>query len=332
MYNGSRVMQKIKNRFVNPHIKKIRRTLLDLLLWKVGYYDDPIYLPKKPDDFVYPMKSSQADLEKPSAMWINHSTFLLSVDGVNILTDPIWSKRCSPLLFFGPKRRHQPACAIEELPPIHYVLISHNHYDHLDEPTIDALFRLYPDIHWLVPLGVKKWFIKKGISQVEELSWWEMKNLELPSLKLKATAVPTQHFSGRSTLDLNQTLWVGWVLEFERKNKESKRLYFAGDTGYNPYDFKKIGKTWPHMDLSLIPIGSYIPRKFMAPVHIEPCDAVRIHKEVHSKLSIGMHWKTFCLSDEPLNQPPYDLFLSMQSEKLDPATFIVLEPGHVINW
>jgi N-acyl-phosphatidylethanolamine-hydrolysing phospholipase D len=267
-------------------------------------------------------------------MWINHSTFLIKVENVHILTDPIWSQRCSPVSFFGPKRRHPPALALKTLPKIDYVLISHNHYDHLDKKTVLELFALYPDITWLVPLGVQSWFTKLGISKVFEHTWWESRELSNPasSLKISITAVPAQHFSGRNTKDINSTLWVGWVVEFKKDNSHSKRFYFVGDTGYNPYDFKKIGEHWQEMDLSLIPIGSYVPRKFMSPVHIEPFDAVRIHQEVKSKLSIGMHWKTFRLSDEPLNQPPYDLYLALQKEGIDPSHFLALEPGHEINW
>jgi N-acyl-phosphatidylethanolamine-hydrolysing phospholipase D len=135
-----------------------------------------------------------------------------------------------------------------------------------------------------------------------------------PNLRIKATAVPTQHFSGRHPRDINQTLWAGWVVEFFRKDKPFKRLYFVGDTGYNPIDFKNIGKKWDYMDLSLIPIGTYLPR------------------EVNSRLSLGMHWKTFHLSDEPLHQPPYDLLIALQKDGIDPSTFLAVEPGFYINW
>lgn len=310
------------SRFVNPHVEELRRTLWDLLRWWTGAYKDPLP-PPVPASFVYPVPSAVFDPKAPSVNWINHSTFLIQIAGVNFLTDPIWSSRC--FRFIGPKRRHMPPVSLDKLPPIHYVLISHDHYDHLDLSTVRALKKLYPEICWLVPLGVKKWFAKEGITNVKELSWWE----EVMLGDFTFTAVPAQHFSGRRGSDLNQTLWAGWVVENKR---EKKRFYFVGDTGYNPVDFKRIGEKWKYMDLSLIPIGSYSPRKFMSPVHIEPRDAVRIHQEVGSLLSIAMHWKTFRLSDEPMNQPPYDLFLSLQSQGVEPTEFLALEPGHALNW
>ncbi len=317
-------------KFINPFIKKTRRTLIDMMLWKIGYYDDLKEYPKAPEDFSYPIPDKEVEEDKPRAVWINHSTFLIDINGVNILTDPIWSKRCSPCPFIGPKRRHRPPLELGDLPEIHIVLISHNHYDHLDKWTVLELHRRFNDILWLVPKGVKKWFFNLGITHVEELSWWE--DIEIPAFNLRATAVPTQHFSGRSLFDGNRTLWAGWVVEFFKDRKHHKRLYFVGDTGYNPYDFKRIGERFGHMDLSLIPIGTYVPRKFMSPVHIEPKNAVRIHSEVGSKLSLGMHWKTFNLSDEPFHQPPWDLFHCLQHDGIDPLTFLAVEPGHEINW
>ncbi len=319
-------------RFSNPYISNLRRKFLDVILWKTGYYDDLKHYPKAPASFTYPVVRSVAEADKPSAMWINHSTFLIKVKGLNILTDPIWSSRCSPLSFLGPKRRHSPPLELDDLPSIDLVLISHNHYDHLDKATVLALYAKFPHILWLVPLGVKKWFTRLGIENVLERSWWESIDLEMRGIEIKATAVPTQHFSGRSPFDFNKTLWAGWVVNFTKGAKFKKQLYFVGDTGYNPYDFKKIGQTFGSMDLSLIPIGTYVPRKFMSPVHIEPKNAVRIHKEVHSVLSLGMHWKTFNLSDEPFNQPPYDLLKALQKEEIDPSAFLAIETGHSINW
>jgi N-acyl-phosphatidylethanolamine-hydrolysing phospholipase D len=315
-----------RKRFINPHQKQIRRTLWDLVLWRSGVYNDIEPTPPRPEGFIYPNPFYQADQSQPCVTWLNHSSFLVQVAGVAILTDPIWSERCSPLSFFGPKRRHSVPLSVKELPRIDYVLISHNHYDHLDIKSVLQLFARFPEICWLVPTGVKSWFLRRGIKNVIELGWWEEVNL---SEGIKATCVPAQHFSGRSGRDLNTTLWCGWVFEAE---KAKKRFYFVGDTGYNPHDFKEIGKRWTTMDLSLIPIGSYVPRRFMSPVHIEPRDAVRIHQEVGSHLSIAMHWKTFRLSDEPMLQPPYDLFLAMQEQGLDPQKFLAPEPGDLFNW
>lgn len=334
-FDEEKLCPKKKKRYENPHIRHIRRGLFDVFLWKTGYYKEFKHWSKAPDSFVYPIPEKELDENLPSAVWINHCTFLITIEDINILTDPIWSERCSPLSFAGPKRRHSPPIHLADLPKIDYVFISHNHYDHLDKKTVRWLNARYPEIIWFVPEGVKKWFVDHGVAEVIELSWWQesgFKHEHDPRMHIKVTAVPTQHFSGRTPLDINQTLWVGWVVEFQKEGELMRRLYFVGDTGYNPHDFKKIGEKWGYMDLSLIPIGTYLPREFMSPVHIEPADSVKIHREVGSRLSLGMHWKTFPLSDEPLNQPPFDLLLAMQEEKLDPASFLPLEPGYPINW
>lgn len=316
----------VKQRFINPHKEKIRRSLWDVVLWRSGYYDDPHKLIPAPRDFAYPMPPRNLDPAEPSAIWINHSSYLIKMGGKVFLTDPIWSNRCSPFPFVGPRRRHPAGIAIDALPKIDYVLISHNHYDHLDRKSVKKLHAQFPDITWLVPLGVRKWFLRQGITRVEERGWWGEIHLDDG---FKATAVPAQHFSGRHSYDLNWTLWAGWVVE---DAKSGKRLYFVGDTGYNDHDFKLIGEHWKTMDLSLIPIGSYVPRKFMSPVHIEPADAVKIHKEVGSLLSLAMHWKTFCLSEEPMHQPPFDLYHALKKEGLDPVKFLAVEPGYEVNW
>jgi N-acyl-phosphatidylethanolamine-hydrolysing phospholipase D len=323
-----------RGRFVNPYIRNLKRTFFDVLLWKTGFYDDSLRPPSIPQGFSYPLPLRPVDQHLPSVIWINHSTFFIKVGGIHILTDPIWSERCSPFSFFGPVRRHEPPLKLEELEKVDYVFISHNHYDHLDKNTVASLHRLYPNISWYVPNGVKKWFSKMGIFRVEEMGWWQSRDFLVPSdpsAAMKVHAVPSQHFSGRSFCDVNKTLWVGWVVEYFNALMK-KRFYFVGDTGYNPYDFKAIGNLWQTMDLALIPIGTYVPRKFMSPVHIEPRDAVRIHQEVGSKQSIAMHWKTFRLSDERMDQPPYDLYSILTQQGIDPLQFLALPPGYEINW
>lgn len=315
----------MKKQFKNPHQKDVKRNFWHFLLWRIGFYDEK-HSKKAQKTFVFPKSTAKFDPQKPWVTWINHSSFLISLNGQHFLTDPIWNHRPSPVSFCGPKRKHPPGVEFEDLPEIDFVLISHNHYDHLDKNSVKRLVRRYPHIHWIVPTGVKKWFLKQKIFKVVELGWWEEKML---SPTLKVTAVPTQHFSGRRGYDLNQTLWAGYVIEDLQVNK---RFYFVGDTGYNPVDFKRIGEKWGSFDLSLIPIGSYLPRQFMAPVHVEPKDAVQIHQDVGSKFSIGMHWKTFRLSDELMHQPPYDLFLALQQKQIDCSKFLVTEPGVRLNW
>jgi N-acyl-phosphatidylethanolamine-hydrolysing phospholipase D len=243
--------------------------------------------------------------------------------------------RCSPFQWIGPKRRHLPSRQLDKLPQIDIVLISHNHYDHLDKETVEFLHILYPDILWIVPKGVKSWFSRMGIHRVKELSWWEEDTIKLGKGKPEITiaGVPAQHNSGRTLFDMNRSLWLGYVLRFAREfREEAKYCYFVGDTAYNPYDFKKIGRTFPKIDLCLCPIGTYAPGTFMRTVHSHPKDAVAIHQDVGALLSVAMHWRTFKLSEEPLNRPPYDLFLEMVRRGLNPEKFLPLDPGEVINW
>jgi len=324
----------MKQKFTNPYIKNIRRGLLDVIRWQLGYYDDILPIAQPPKDFRYPMVEQNLDQSKPKVTWINHCTFLIEVEGVRILTDPIWSKRCSPFKLFGPKRRHNPAIDLSDLPKIDIILISHNHYDHLDEETVKKLNKLHPEIQWIVPKGVKKWFRKRKIHKVKELSWWEKTQFKLDALdsQMVITSVPTQHYSGRGLFDMNKTLWMGHVVEFFREKDLTKCLYFVGDTAYNPFDFKKIKEKVSPIDLCLCPIGTYKPGRFMQTVHASPDDAVKIHCDVEASLTLGMHWKTFQLSSEGLNQPPHDLYFEMTKRSLNPLRFLAIEPGVTINW
>ncbi|MEM8728136.1 MAG: MBL fold metallo-hydrolase, partial [Chlamydiota bacterium] len=268
----------------------------------------------------------------PRVTWINHCTFLVSVGNLSLLTDPIWSVRCSPLSFLGPKRRHEAPLTLEKLPRIDFVLLSHDHYDHFDTKTLLKLAELNPGITWIIPLGLKKRLHKLNFRHIIEMKWWEQIPIGMRGQEVVITAVPAQHFSGRGIFDKNRTLWTGFVVDFVHREKRDKRLYFVGDTGYNQKDFKKIGKEFGTMDLSLIPIGTYVPEAFMDAVHISPHKAVAIHDEVGSLLSVGMHWKTFRLSSEDLEQPPYDLYRALKQRGIEPETFRVLEPGQTINW
>ncbi len=312
-----------KSRFTNPHTEDLRRTLWHLFLWKIGRYDEKVQRPSQPFDFIYPAQAKPFEQNAPSAVWIGHSTYLIEIEGISILTDPVWDAYCSPIPFNGLKRRSEPPISLADLPPIDIVLISHNHYDHLDAKTVSALHRFHPQIQWILPLRLSPWFHRRGIHSAIELGWWQ----KYTAKGCAITAVPAQHFSGRGLWDQNKTFWNGYVLE-----KDGKRLYFTGDTGYNPHDFKAIGERWPHMDLSLIPIGTYVPEEFMQPVHISPQEAVKIHQDVKSNFSLGMHWNTFCLSDEPLERPPFDLYLSMKEKGLPFETFLPIEIGTHVNW
>jgi N-acyl-phosphatidylethanolamine-hydrolysing phospholipase D len=310
-------------RYTNPHLLDIRRTLWDFFLWKTGYYKDLKPREKPPQGFVYPAIAPRFNRTEPSVLWIGHSSFLIEIDGHTLLIDPVWDNYCSPIPYPKLRRKVAPPIPLQNLPPIDFVLLSHNHYDHLEAKTVRYLKTHHPKVEWIVPAGLSSWFYRRGITKVRELKWWENQSFA----RISVTAVPAQHFSGRTLWDKNKTHWNGYVLETAHK-----RLYFTGDTGYNPYDFKAIGDRWRGMDLSLIPIGTYVPKKFMQPVHISPEEAVQIHRDVHSRLSIGMHWKTFRLSDEPLDAPPYHLYLAMKEKNLPYSSFLPVDPGIYVNW
>lgn len=219
---------------------------------------------------------------------------------------------------------------MEDLPKIDYILISHNHYDHLDKGTVCRLAKLFPDATWMVPLGVRRWFVKRGISRVVELGWGGFYQDEAQQLKM--LAVPAQHSSSRLGVgDRDRSLWCGWVVESMRGGRH-RSFYFAGDTGYNEVQFKEIGRVFSPIDLALIPIGAYLPRKFMTPLHVSPKESVKIHQDVGASLSVAAHWGTFKLAEEPLSQPPFDLAVAMQEAGLSWEEFRVLRAGQTINW
>ena len=252
------------------------------------------------------------------ATWIGHATFLVQMDGLNILTDPIFSERCSPVQFAGSRRVTSMPLDPERLPEIDYVVISHNHYDHLDKGAV----RLLGDgPTWFVPLGLKAWFARQGITNVVELDWWDQAELSNGGV---VTCVPARHFSSRSLGDRNKTLWSGWVVTTPRR-----RVYFAGDTGYGPHFAEISARTGPP-DLALLPIGAYQPEWFMLPIHLNPRQTVQAHLDLRAKRTIGMHWGTFILSDEPLLEPPRRFRQSARQEGLSDEEIIVLRHGQTI--
>lgn len=321
-------------RFFNPYIRNTRRKSLHYLLWQLGYYEDVFPQTIAPEGFEYPVIRDLTCSSQPKLTWINHCTFLIEISNLVLITDPVWADRCSPIPGIGPKRQHPPAVALESLKRVDFVLISHNHYDHLDAFTVKKLCKKFPNIIWIVPIGLKQWFTKRGVHHVKELNWWDEVEITLgpSSPKVRFTAVPAQHNSGRGIFDQDKTLWMGIIAKMTDPVLGVKTLYFVGDTAYNSYDFKKIGERFPSIDLCLCPIGTYKPGRFMRTVHSSPEDAVNIHVDVSPKLSVGMHWKTFCLSSEGERQPPFDLYQELKRKQIDPAQFLAIEPGRVINW
>jgi L-ascorbate metabolism protein UlaG (beta-lactamase superfamily) len=260
----------------------------------------------------------KANRTEPTLTWIGHATFLLQLDGMNILTDPHLTERASPLAIAGPKRVVAPALDFRELPHIDAVVISHNHYDHLDRPTVKKLASQAQGApRFYVPLGLKAWFARQGIREVAEMDWWE----ETRFGALKFTLVPVQHWSARTPWDRDRTLWGGWVIEQPRF-----RFLFAGDTGYSQ-DFKDLGRHFGSFDLAALPIGAYEPRWFMSIMHVNPEEAVKIHQDLHARYSVAMHWGTFILTDEPLDEPPKRLESARRDAGLTPDEFFVMKHG-----
>jgi L-ascorbate metabolism protein UlaG (beta-lactamase superfamily) len=260
--------------------------------------------------------------ERCAVTWIGHATALVQLGGVNLLTDPHFSQRASPVQLIGPKRWQPPGIALADLPRIDVVLLSHNHYDHLDSGSVQALVEQPGGSPlWLVPLGVDRWMDCADVRAVRKLDWWD--STEVGALTV--TFVPAQHWSRRTLADTNTTLWGGFVVA-----GHGRSIYFAGDTGYGP-DFAAIGDRFGGFDLALLPIGAYEPRWFMAESHINPEEAVRIHLEVRAKRSVGVHWGTFPLTDEPLDQPLADLAEARQRHGVAPDAFITLRHGQTLK-
>jgi N-acyl-phosphatidylethanolamine-hydrolysing phospholipase D len=261
----------------------------------------------------------KANRGEPTATWIGHSAFLVQLAGKNVLVDPQFSQRASPVQFAGPKRIVELPITIEELPPIDLVLVSHNHYDHLDVDSVKRLAALPTGSPlFLVPLGLKSWFNGLGIERVEEYDWWQSR-VEGP---LKLTLVPVQHWSKRTLWDTNKTLWGGWVIE-----GGGLKVIHTGDLGYSR-DARDIGERLGPFDMAFIPIGAYAPRWFMKTMHVDPAEAVQLRADLRASRAVGMHWGTFeNLTDEPLDEPPAVLASQRAAAGLARDQFDVMKVG-----
>lgn len=225
----------------------------------------------------------------PRVYFVNHSTFLIQASGVNILTDPIFSKRASPVTFAGPKRVIAPGIPKTKLPHIDFIVISHNHYDHRDRAFLQWITQRD---HPLIFVGVGTKSLFRG-ERLKHLVWWQTVPIPHGSI----TFVPVQHFSGRALWDRNKALWGGYVIKLDRFT-----VFFAGDTGFGP-EFREIHKRFPNITLALLPVGGYAPRHFMGYVHLNPDDAIKVHQLLKPRFSLGMHWGTFQMTSEPRMEP-----------------------------
>jgi L-ascorbate metabolism protein UlaG (beta-lactamase superfamily) len=251
--------------------------------------------------------------------FIGHSSFLLRLSGLTLLTDPIFSERCSPLSFIGPCRVRAPGQPLSALPRPDAILLSHNHYDHCDVPSLRALRARFGRVPLFAPLGNKAWLEAKGLGPVIELDWWQT----VPCRGAEITLTPARHVAARTWRDRNTTLWGGFMINHAAG---AERIYFAGDTGFTTH-FEPIRARLGAPDLALLPIGAYEPRWFMESVHMNPDDAVRAFQILGARRALGMHFGTFQLTDEPVDAPLEDLARARRAANLTPDQFDTLDFG-----
>jgi L-ascorbate metabolism protein UlaG (beta-lactamase superfamily) len=265
---------------------------------------------------VHPQRPPELERAAAAVTFIGHATFLIQTAAGNFLTDPMYSQRAGPLGVLGPQRVRQPGVRFDDLPSISTVLLSHNHYDHCDLPTLRRLARRFDPLV-VTPLGNGALVRSAGIRRVEELDWWQ----QSATGPLPITATPARHFSARTPFDRNRSLWAGFVLDLG-----DVRLYFAGDTAYTSA-FGEIRARFGAIDLALLPIGAYEPRWFMQAVHMDPVEALQAHLDLEAAESIGMHFGTFQLTTEAVDDPPRSLAAALEARGLPPARFRTLGFG-----
>jgi L-ascorbate metabolism protein UlaG (beta-lactamase superfamily) len=313
-YEGPRSDHFDGARFFNPGGALVDKSFGDMLRWqfnrKVGPWRDWVDAPpgSKP-----PQRVAGSDVR---VTFVNHATVLIQTGGVNILTDPMWSERASPLSWIGPRRVRPPGIRFDDLPPIDTVVVSHNHYDHLDLPTLKRLSdRHQPRI--LVFLGNKALLENAGIANVREMDWWQADDIR----GVRIHSVPAQHWSARGTRDRHRTLWGGYVIETGGGN-----VYFAGDTGEGPH-FDAIAERFGPLRLAMLPIGAFRPEWFMAEAHLSPSQAVHVHERLRARRSMAIHFGTFNLGDDGEEEPVEVLRETMARKNVGDDAFWVLAFG-----
>lgn len=275
----------------------------EFLRWRIDRLSAP--LPRDPARSELPRATPELAVPRGapgtcSVTWVGHSTLLVQAGATNILTDPIWSAYAGPVQGFGPRRWVPAGVPFDSLPPLDLILLSHNHYDHLDHRTVRRLIDAHPDAHWVTTLGLEAFLRKRGARQVTELDWWQ----ETDAAGARVACTPAQHFSARGLTDRWRTLWASFAVRVGGRS-----IYFCGDSGYHP-EFAAIGAKYGPFDVALMPIGAYEPRWFMHTMHMDPEEAVRAFGELNAgargkrAVMVGMHWGTFKLTDEALDEPP----------------------------
>ncbi len=277
-----------------------RRGLSDFLRWRLQRLRDGVAPDPAADELPHEQPAVvDVAVDEIRLTWVGHATFLLQLPGANLLTDPVWSRRVSPVPWAGPARIREPGLDFDALPPIDAVLLSHDHYDHLDRPTVRRLHaRFGAALRWIAPLGHADWLRGQGIENATDLDWWESTTLRTAEGELQVTALPARHWTRRGPAG-NRRLWASFAL---RAGKAG--VYYGGDSGYAPFYEQILAEHGP-FDATLLPIGAYEPRWFMQPAHMCPEEAVQAYQELgESGLFAAMHWGTFRLSDEAPLDPP----------------------------
>jgi L-ascorbate metabolism protein UlaG (beta-lactamase superfamily) len=320
-YNGPPSDHFDGHRFFNPGAKA-GRTFGDFLRWQRTRQRQR--WPQWVQNRAQPALPADLARGQIALTFINHITFLLQFRGLNVLTDPVYSQRASPFRELGPRRVRDPGLAFKNLPPIHLVLVTHNHYDHLD---IETLLRL-EEAHsprFVTSLGNRAFLQQFGIRAVDELDWWQSVEVAAgagsDSRPANITLTPAQHWSSRRPRNRNRTLWGGFVI-----GAGDRQVYFAGDTGYGPH-FHDVRERFGRVDVALLPIGAYEPRWFMREQHMNPEDAVRAHLDLDAKISVGTHFGCFQLTDEGIDDPPLELAAARERHGVAPGAFQILETG-----
>jgi L-ascorbate metabolism protein UlaG (beta-lactamase superfamily) len=292
--------------------------LEDFLRWQRTRQSVP--WPRWRENTAVPQLPSRLESGECAVTFVNHITFLLQFAGLNVLTDPVWSERVSPVSWAGPKRVRSPGLAFDALPRIDLVLVSHSHYDHLDLDTLQRLERAHRPLV-VTCLGNRTFLEEHGLARVIELDWWQ--DTPLPNGRLLCT--PAQHWSGRGFSGRNRTLWGGFLIE-----TGGRKIYFSGDTGYCA-QFVEVRRRCGEVDIALLPIGAYEPRWFMRDQHMNPDEAVRAHLDLGARLSIATHFGCFRLTDEGIDDPVRDLELALQAHGVEPGRFRALETGETLR-